>query len=64
MFKLISSRQNKIVAKRSSKSSSPVTFSTHRVGKKSDNFFSSEFGACSLTKLINIFCRGSENLKK
>ena len=39
MFKLISSIQNTIGAKRSSKSANPVTFSTHRIGQKSDNLF-------------------------
>ena len=45
IFKLISSRQNTIGAKRLSKSSNLVTFSTHRVGKKSDNLFFWKSGA-------------------
>ena len=57
-------RQNKTqLEQKGLQSSNPVTFSTHGVGLKSDNFFFWESGACFLIKLINIFCRGSENLK-
>ena len=47
MFKIISSRQNRIGAKMSSNSSNLITFSTHRIGLKSDNHFLWKSGACS-----------------